>query len=70
MCEIWHLSGHCWHADHVLAVADGGGECTVANMQVLCVACHLAKSGREGRQRRERRGSQKGVTVGSSYFKS
>ena len=65
-----HLSGHCWHADHVLAVADGGGECTVANMQVLCVACHLAKSGREGRQRRERRGSQKGVTVGSSYFKS
>ena len=55
LLEAPHLSGRCWHADHVVAVADGGGECTVANMQVLCVACHVVKSSREGRERRERR---------------
>jgi hypothetical protein len=25
-------------------VRDGGGECTVENMQVLCVACHVRKT--------------------------
>ena len=49
-----HLAGNVWHADHVLAVRDGGGECTVENMQVLCVACHLDKTRREGRERRAR----------------
>ena len=39
-----HLAGHAWHADHRLAVRDGGGECTVENMQVLCVACHIRKT--------------------------
>lgn len=46
-----HLEGHAWHADHKLAVRDGGGECTVHNMQVLCVACHLRKTNAERRAR-------------------
>ena len=46
-----HLGGHCWHADHKLAVADGGGECSLDNMQVLCVACHAAKTSRERQAR-------------------
>lgn len=33
-----------WDADHVVAVADGGGECDLGNMQTLCLWCHRAKS--------------------------
>ena len=44
LLEAPHLAGHAWHADHRLAVRDGGGECTVENMQVLCVACHIRKT--------------------------
>ena len=36
--------GRCWHADHKLAVRDGGGECGVENMQTLCVVCHQQKT--------------------------
>lgn len=50
-----HMAGNAWHADHRLAVFQGGGECTVDNMQVLCVACHLAKTRREARERAEDR---------------
>ena len=32
--------GHAWHFDHVLAVRDGGGQCTVENGRTLCVLCH------------------------------
>jgi 5-methylcytosine-specific restriction endonuclease McrA len=33
--------GLAWEADHVVAVADGGGQCTADNMRTLCVPCHL-----------------------------
>jgi len=29
-----------WDADHVLAVAEGGGECDLDNMRTLCLWCH------------------------------
>ena len=32
--------GSAWEADHILAVKDGGGECTVDNMRTLCRRCH------------------------------
>ena len=35
----------------MLAVRDGGGECTVDNMQVLCVACHHTKTQQERKRR-------------------
>ena len=44
LLEAPHLAGYAWHADHRLAVRDGGGECTIENMQVLCVACHVRKT--------------------------
>lgn len=29
-----------WDADHVVAVASGGGECDLSNMRTLCLKCH------------------------------
>ena len=46
-------AGRAWHADHILPVHSGGGECTTRNAQCLCVACHKDKTRRES-QRRER----------------
>jgi hypothetical protein len=31
-----------WEADHLVAVADGGGDCGLANYRLLCRACHVA----------------------------
>ena len=33
-----------WEADHVIEVADGGGESDLANFQTLCMPCHKVKS--------------------------
>jgi hypothetical protein len=29
-----------WDADHILAVAEGGGECDLSNIRTLCLRCH------------------------------
>ena len=29
-----------WDADHIIPVAEGGGECDLANMRTLCLKCH------------------------------
>jgi len=29
-----------WDADHILPVAEGGGECDLANIRTLCLPCH------------------------------
>lgn len=29
-----------WDADHVVPVAEGGGQCDLANMRTLCLKCH------------------------------
>ncbi len=29
-----------WDADHILPVAEGGGECDLDNMRTLCLRCH------------------------------
>jgi len=31
-----------WDADHVLPVAEGGGECDLSNIRTLCLKCHRA----------------------------
>jgi 5-methylcytosine-specific restriction enzyme A len=31
-----------WDADHILPVAEGGGECDIENIQTLCLLCHRA----------------------------
>jgi 5-methylcytosine-specific restriction protein A len=29
-----------WDADHILPVAEGGGECDIKNIRTLCLRCH------------------------------
>ena len=29
-----------WDADHIIPVVEGGGECDLANLRTLCLACH------------------------------
>jgi len=40
----WHLKEgwrrSLWDADHLVPVAEGGGECALDNMRTLCLKCH------------------------------
>ena len=38
----WGHRRHLWDADHIVPVAEGGGECDLANMRTLCLKCHFA----------------------------
>jgi 5-methylcytosine-specific restriction protein A len=29
-----------WDADHIIPVAEGGGECDLSNLRTLCIWCH------------------------------
>ncbi|KAG9129521.1 hypothetical protein Leryth_013110 [Lithospermum erythrorhizon] len=42
MARLVHspIDGNAWHADHIVPVYLGGGECRLENMRTLCVACH------------------------------
>lgn len=31
-----------WDADHIIPVAEGGGECDLSNIRTLCLRCHAA----------------------------
>jgi 5-methylcytosine-specific restriction endonuclease McrA len=35
---------HFWQADHIRAVAEGGGGCGVENLRTLCVPCHAQET--------------------------
>lgn len=34
------VEGNAWHADHIVPVYEGGGQCSVENLRTLCVICH------------------------------
>ncbi len=34
-----------WDADHILPVAEGGGECDLRNLRTLCLRCHRQATG-------------------------
>lgn len=42
--EQWGLApkqrSSLWDADHILPVAEGGGECDLSNLRTLCLRCH------------------------------
>ena len=33
-----------WDADHIVPVAEGGGECDVSNLRTLCLDCHRGQT--------------------------
>jgi 5-methylcytosine-specific restriction protein A len=45
-----------WDADHIVPVAEGGGQCDLSNMRTLCLRCH-AEATAELRERRYNRRS-------------
>jgi 5-methylcytosine-specific restriction endonuclease McrA len=49
--KAWRAARPRWEADHIVPVADGGGECGLDNYRLLCRTCHLAVTG-EWRRRR------------------
>jgi 5-methylcytosine-specific restriction enzyme A len=38
----WRAARPRWEADHIVPVADGGGECGLENYRLLCRDCHCA----------------------------
>jgi len=36
----WGRRRSLWDADHMVPVAEGGGECDLENMRTLCLRCH------------------------------
>ncbi|OVA00749.1 SNF2-related [Macleaya cordata] len=49
------IEGNAWHADHIIPVHRGGGECNLDNMRTLCVACHRDVTKAQGNERRLKR---------------
>ncbi|EEC82393.1 hypothetical protein OsI_26740 [Oryza sativa Indica Group] len=45
--------GNAWHADHIVPVYKGGGECTLENLRTLCVACHSEVTCAQQKERKE-----------------
>ncbi|XP_020226303.1 DNA annealing helicase and endonuclease ZRANB3 [Cajanus cajan] len=44
--------GNAWHADHIVPVYQGGGECKLENLRTLCVACHYDVTAAQCAERR------------------
>jgi 5-methylcytosine-specific restriction enzyme A len=42
-----------WDADHILPVAEGGGECDLSNLRTLCLWCHAGETERLRRRLRK-----------------
>jgi 5-methylcytosine-specific restriction protein A len=38
--QEWGKRRTLWDADHIVPVAEGGGECDLSNMRTLCLKCH------------------------------
>lgn len=53
------MEGNAWHADHIIPVYKGGGECKLENMRTLCVACHAAVTTAQCAERRIARNKAK-----------
>lgn len=42
----WRNRRTFWDVDHIIEVCRGGGSCGLDNLQLLCVNCHKAKTGK------------------------
>lgn len=56
----WGVSANrksLWDADHIVPVAEGGGECDLTNMRTLCVRCHREKTAELKKRLKAQRGT-------------
>ncbi len=44
-----------WDADHILPVAEGGGQCDLSNLRTLCLPCHREATANLHRRLRQSR---------------
>ena len=51
--RAWRASRPRWEADHIVAVADGGGECGLENYRLLCQTCHRMVTAQWRKERRQ-----------------
>ena len=51
-------AGDLWQADHVVPVAEGGGECDLDNYRTLCERCHRGETAALRARMRARRGER------------
>ncbi len=59
LLAVWGLKSlrrkSLWDADHILPVAEGGGECDLENLRTLCLHCHRVVTAALRERLRERR---------------
>jgi len=52
--KAWRAVRPRWEADHIVPVADGGGECGLDNYRLLCRPCHVSVTSEWRRRKSER----------------
>lgn len=60
-----------WDADHIVPVAEGGGECDLSNLRTLCLWCHRDHTERlraRLKRRRAGRNAEHGNPTSRSHF--
>ncbi|XP_006834663.1 PREDICTED: DNA annealing helicase and endonuclease ZRANB3 [Chrysochloris asiatica] len=45
------VEGHFWQVDHIKPVYNGGGQCSLDNLQTLCTVCHRERTARQAKER-------------------
>jgi 5-methylcytosine-specific restriction endonuclease McrA len=55
-----------WDADHILPVAEGGGECDLANIRTLCLICHRKATAELRDRLRRNRQHTNGMNIATS----
>ncbi|KAL1774785.1 DNA annealing helicase and endonuclease ZRANB3 isoform X2 [Sigmodon hispidus] len=47
--------GHFWQVDHIKPVYEGGGQCSLDNLQTLCTVCHKERTAQQAKERSQAR---------------
>lgn len=63
LCSGPVMAGHLWHADHIVPVWQGGGECGLDNMRTLCVCCHADVTARQATERAASKARERDVAA-------
>ncbi|CAM9218968.1 unnamed protein product, partial [Hapterophycus canaliculatus] len=62
--------GKFWHADHIVPVVRGGGQCSLNNYRTLCVPCHAAATKGLAGERAVERARAAGAAAGARAYSS